>query len=136
MIAGASIAGDSGPSVVSGGTPAGSEGALMAVNSGVGSGELIQQLTQLVQTQTAMVASQTRVMSVQSLPPVPSYSGEGEQCLEDGFERLVKQYEERARLAGWSEDLRRYQLKMRLSKTAFQTYRLFLGMSKEVIVPQ
>ena len=48
LIAGASIAGDSGPSVVSGGTPAGSGGALMAVNSGVGSGELIQQLTQLV----------------------------------------------------------------------------------------
>ena len=48
LIAGASIAGDSGPSVVSGGTPAGSGDALMAVNSGVGSGELIQQLTQLV----------------------------------------------------------------------------------------
>ena len=90
----------------------------------VGRGELIQQLTQLVQTQTAMVAAQTRAMSAQSLPPVPIYSGEGEQSLEDGFERWIEQFEERARLAGWSEDLRCYHLKMRLSKTAFQTYRL------------
>ena len=93
-------------------------------NGSVGSGELIQQLSQLVQTQTAMVAAQTRAMSAQSLPPVPIYSGEGEQSLEDGFERWIEQFEERARLAGWSEDLRRYHLKMRLSKTAFQTYRL------------
>ena len=62
--------------------------------------------------------------AAQSLPPVPSYSGECEQCLEDGFERWVEQFEERARLARWSEDLRRYHLKMKLSKTAFQTYRL------------
>ena len=97
----------------------------MSVDSGsVGGGELIQQLTQLVQTQTAMVAAQTRAMSAQSLPPIPAYSGEGEQSLEDGFERWIEQFEEQARLAGWSEDLRRYHLKMRLSKTAFQTYRL------------
>ena len=89
-----------------------------------GGGELIQQLTQLVQTQTAMVAAQTRAMSALSLPPIPTYSGEGEQCLEEGFERWVEQFEERAPLAGWSEDLRHYHLKMKLSKTAFQTYRL------------
>ena len=76
------------------------------------------------QTQTAMVAAQTRAMSAQSLPPVLTYSGEGEQSLEDGFERWIEQFEERARLAEWSEDLRRYHLKMRLSKAAFQTYRL------------
>ena len=71
-----------------------------------------------------MVAAQTRAMSAQSLPPIPAYSGEGEQSLEDGFERWIEQFEERARLVGWSEDLRRYHLKIRLSKTAFQTYRL------------
>ena len=97
---------------------------LSVENSSVGGGELIQQFTQLVQTQSAMVAAQTRAMSAQSLPPVPTYSGEGEQSLEDGFERWIEQFEERARLAGWSEDLRRYHLKMRLGKTAFQTYRL------------
>ena len=99
------------------------QGALRIVALG-GGGELIQQLSQLVQTQTAMVAAQTRVMSAQSLPPIPTYSGEGEHTLEDGFERWIEQFEERARLAEWSEDLRRYHLKMGLSKTAFQTYPL------------
>ena len=73
-------------------------------------------MTQVVQTQTAMVAAQTRAISAESLPPVPTYSGEGEQSLEDGFERWIEQFEE------WSEDLRRYHLKIRLSKTSFQTY--------------
>ena len=118
-------------SVVSGDTPVSLcvanpdlTGAVGVESGSVGSGELIQHLSQLVQTQTAMVAAQTRAMSAQSLPPIPSYGGEGEQSLEDGFERWIEQFEERARLAGWSEDLRRYHLKMRLSKTAFQTYRL------------
>ena len=37
---------------------------------------LMQQLTQLVQTQIAMVAAQTRAMSAQSLPLLKDYSGE------------------------------------------------------------
>lgn len=119
---------DSGTSVPSEDTPnpisVASSDLVGVGHSSVSSGELIQQLTQLVQTQTAMVAAQTRAMSAQSLPPIPTYSGEGEQALEDGFERWIEQFEERARLAEWSEDLRRYYLKMRLSKTAFQTYRL------------
>ena len=36
----------------------------------------VQQLTQLVQTQIAMVATQTRAMSAQSLPLLKDYSGE------------------------------------------------------------
>lgn len=71
-------------------------------------GELIQQLT-------AMVAAQTKA---QSLLPIPPYSGESEQSLEDGFKRWIEQFEEHARLAGWSENLCRYHLKIRLSKTA------------------
>ncbi|ETX01158.1 MAG: hypothetical protein ETSY2_37740 [Candidatus Entotheonella gemina] len=99
---------------------AGRNSSCSSSSSGTGDGELIQQLTQLVQTQTAMVAAQTRAMSAQSLPPIPTYSGEGE----EGFERWIDQFEERARLAGWTDDLRSYHLKMRLSKNAFQTYRL------------
>ena len=40
---------------------------------------VMQQLTHLVQTQTAMV-------SAQSLPPM-SHSGEGSQSCEDGFDK-------------------------------------------------
>ena len=43
-----------------------------AVSGENASTELIQQLPQLVQTQTAMVAAQTRAMSVKSLPPIPT----------------------------------------------------------------
>ena len=71
-----------------------------------------------------MVAAQTRAKSAQSLPPVATYSGEGEQSLVDGFERRIEQFQKRARLAGESDDLRCYHLKMRLRKTVFHTYRL------------
>lgn len=56
---------------------------------------VMQQLTQLVH-------SQTRAMSAQSLPPISHYSGEGSQSGEDEW---IDQFEERARLVGWSEDL-------------------------------
>ena len=84
----------------------------------------MQQLTQLVQTQTAMVAAQTRAMSAQSLLPMPHYSGEGIQSSEEGFDKWIEQFEERAKLVGWSEDHKRYNLKMLLDKSAFQTYLL------------
>ena len=87
-------------------------------------GLLMQQLTQLVQTQTAMVVAQTRAMSAQGLPPMQHYSGEGIQSSEEGFDRWIEQFEERAKLVGWSEDHKRYNLKMLLDKSAFQTYRL------------
>ena len=59
---------------------------------------VMQQLTQLVQTQTAMVAAQTRAKSAQSLPPMhmSHSSGEGSQSCEDGFDRWIEQFEERA----------------------------------------
>ena len=69
-----------------------------------------------------MVAAQTRAMSAQSLPPMPHYSGEGIQSSEEGFDRWIDQFEERAKLVGWSEDHKRYNLKMLLDKSAFQTY--------------
>ena len=51
-----------------------------------------------------MVEAHTRAMSVQSLPPLKHYSGEGVQSLEDGFDRFIEQFEERTRTVGWSEE--------------------------------
>ena len=42
---------------------------------------VVQELTQLVQTQTEMVAAHTRAMSAQTLPPMAQYSEEGNQIL-------------------------------------------------------
>jgi hypothetical protein len=53
-------------------------------------------------------------MSVQSLPPMKDYSGEGIQSIEEGFDRWIEQFEERAKLIGWSEDLKWYNLKISL----------------------
>ena len=71
-----------------------------------------------------MVAAQTRAMSAQALPPVPYFSGEGNQSGKDSFDRWLEQFEERAKLVGWSEEHKRYHLKMLLDKTAFQAHRL------------
>lgn len=57
----------------------------------------MQQLTQLVQTQTAMVMAQTRAMSAQNLPPIPHFSGEESRSYEDSFEKWIDQFEERPR---------------------------------------
>ena len=53
---------------------------------------------------------------------MPHYSGEGIQSSEEGFDRWIDQFEERAKLVGWTEDHKRYNLKMLLDKSAFQTY--------------
>ena len=68
-----------------------------------------------------MVAAQTRAMSAQALP---HFSGEGNQSGEDSFDRWLEQFEERAKLVGWSEEHKKYHLKMLLDKTAFQAHRL------------
>ena len=88
---------------------------------------VMQQLTQLVQTQTEMVAAQTRAMSAQSLPPMAHYSGEGSQSCDDSFEKWLEQFEECAKLVGWSEDHRRYHLALHLDGSAYQTYKLLPG---------
>ena len=79
---------------------------------------LMQSIAQLV------VAAQTRAMSAQSLPPIAHFSGEGTQSCEEGFDRWIEQFEERARLVGWPDEHRKYHLKMLLDKAAFQTCRL------------
>ena len=85
---------------------------------------LMQSIAQLIKTQNQMVEAHTRAMSAQSLPPLKHYSGEGVQSLEDGFDRFIEQFEEGARIVGWSEEHRKYHLRMLLDKAAFQTYRL------------
>ena len=71
-----------------------------------------------------MVEAHTKARSAQSLPHLKHYSGEGVQSLEDGFDRFIEQFEECARIVGWSEEHHKYHLRMLLDKAAFQTCRL------------
>ena len=41
---------------------------------------------------------------------------------DESFDSWLEQFEERAVLAGWSNDDRKYRLKMHLDKTAFHAY--------------
>ena len=65
-----------------------------------------------------MVAAQTRAMLVQNLPPLQHFSGEGVHFSEDGFDRWVDLFKERARLVGWSDEHRKYNLKLLLNESA------------------
>ena len=45
----------------------------------------------------------------------------------DSFEKWLEQFEERAKLVGWSGDHRRYHLALHLDSSAYQTYKLLPG---------
>ena len=60
-----------------------------------------------------MVAAQTG----QSLPPLQHFSGEETQAV---FDRWIELFEERAKLVGWSDEHRKYNLKMLLDKADLQ----------------
>ena len=68
--------------------------------------------------------AQVQAAAVQHLPRLNPYSGEKEQDEDDGFERWLELFEERAKLAGWSSEQRLYQLKLLLVKNAGQVFRL------------
>ena len=92
------------------------------------SSELVQSMAKFIQAQTDMMAAQTKAMDAQSLPPLVHFSGEGSLIGEESFDRWLEHFEERAAVAGWSVDQKKYRLKMHLDKTAFQT---FCMLSKE-----
>ena len=92
------------------------------------SSELVQSMAKFIQAQTDMMAAQTKAMAAQSLPPLVHFSGEGSLIGEESFDRWLEHFEERAAVAGWSVDQKKYRFKMHLDKTAFQT---FCMLSKE-----
>lgn len=59
----------------------------------------------------------TKVVSVQSLPPLDIYTGEGSQAEDHGIDRWLERFDERAHLAEWSDEVKLYQLKVHLDKT-------------------
>ena len=43
---------------------------------------------------------------------------------EESFDHWHEQFEERSLVAGWSDEQKKYRLKMHLDKTTFQAYRM------------
>ncbi len=85
---------------------------------------LMQSMAQLLQAQTQMVAAQAQAVTVQGLPSLLPFTGEEPQLEDDGFDRWIEQFEERAHMAGWSDEQRLYQVKAHLRKTALQVFRM------------
>ena len=72
-----------------------------------------------------MMAAQTKVVTVQSLPPLPQFTGESSLVGDESFDHWHEQFEERSLVAGWSEEDKKYWLKMHLHNTVFQAYCMF-----------
>lgn len=78
----------------------------------------------VVGTMTRLVQAQTRAVALQQLPPLRSFTGEGKDVLDNGFEQWLERFLELARYAGWSQEEQLYQLKSRLDKSAQETFRM------------
>ena len=68
-------------------------------------------VTRLLEAQRQMMAAQVQAMAAQSVPPLRKFSGENINTDEGSIDRWVEQFEERARVAGWSEEQKLFQLK-------------------------
>ena len=69
--------------------------------------------------------AKTKAASVQSLPPLDTYTSEGSQAEDDGIDRWLERFDERAHLAKWSDEVKLYQLKVHLNKTTLHVFRMF-----------
>ena len=67
-----------------------------------GSHSLVVTMSRLLKAHTEAIAAQTQAAAAQHLPPLKPYSGEGKQIEDDGLDRWLEQFEERAKIAGWS----------------------------------
>ena len=65
-----------------------------------GSDTLVKSMTELIKAQ---MQAMTKTASVLSLPPLDRYTGEGSQAEDDGINRWLEQFAERAHLAEWSD---------------------------------
>ena len=84
---------------------------------------LVATMTRLLEAHTEAIAAQTQATAAQHLPPLKAFTGEGKQMEEDGFERWIEQFEERAKVAGWSTEQKLHQIKLLLEKTALRVLR-------------
>ena len=77
--------------------------------------DVVSTMAWLLKVQTDAMA---KAAAVQNLPPLPCFTGEGDDLVEDGYDKWVEKFRERARFANWSLDDQLSQLKLHLDKTA------------------
>ena len=85
---------------------------------------VVETMTRLLQAQADVMADQAKAATVQHLPALPCFTGEGDDVTDDGFDKWLKRFQERAKFAGWSESDQLYHLKLHLDKTALDVFRM------------
>lgn len=92
--------------------------------SETGHSALLEKVTELLKAQTEAMTAQAQAAAVQHLPAFHCYTGEDDQTDDEVFDRWLERFEERAKLAGWSNEQKLYHLKLHLDKTALQVFRM------------
>ena len=81
-------------------------------------------VAQLLEAQRMMMTAQVQALATQTVPPLRVFTGENINSDDDGFERWLEQFEERARLAKWTTEQQLFQLKAHLGETAEHVVRM------------
>ncbi len=89
---------------------------------GSGSNSMLAQVAVLLKSQAEALTAQAKVVSLQSLPTLPMYTGESRDITDDSFELWSENFQERASVSWWSEEQKHYQLKFHLDKTAAEVF--------------
>ena len=85
---------------------------------------LVQSMNKLLKAQSEILTVQTQAVAIQGLPPLKKFLGDVIDSEEDSFEKWLELLEERAKLAGWTEEYKLYQLKVHLDGNALQFFRM------------
>ena len=83
-------------------------------------------MAKLLHAQTEMISAHAYAVALQSLLPLPHFTGQDVDSAtdEDSFDKWLEQFEERGRLAGWTDEQQLCQLKAHLESTALQVFRM------------
>ena len=84
--------------------------------------EMLRSFDKFIQAQTKMMQAQANAVAVQSFPPLPMFTGEDIDSDEKRFDKWLERFEERASIAGWTDEQRFHQFKFHLSKSALHVF--------------
>lgn len=79
------------------------------------------------------MTAQAKAAALQTLPALSCFTGEGVDISDDGFDKWLEKFQERAKFAGWTENDQLYHFKLLLEKTALETFRMLPDSEKSGI---
>ena len=94
------------------------------VHAGTPTTDMVTTMTRFLQAQAEAMTAQAKAVALQGLPSLPPFTGEGNDAIEDGFDKWIRKFRERAKVAGWSVADQLYQLELHLDKTAIDVFHM------------